>query len=194
MMVLVWLVLGVVAAAVLAVLFVAGEYRRTANTLVALDGRCDTALADIDVHLKHRHNLIPGLVEVVKGVAGHEKALLLGIAEARAAALAAVAPAAKLEAERDLSHKVTTLLAQAESYPELRAIPEFGHFRQQLVDSENRITASRRFLNLAVEEYNVALRQFPGSYVAAKHRMTRRQPYDLGVERVLVDEPLQFAF
>lgn len=194
MMVVVWLLLGIVALAVLAALLVVGEYRRTVNTLVALDQRCETAFADIDVHLKHRHNLIPGLVEVVKGVAGHERALVLGVAEARAAALAAVAPSARLKAERDLSNKMTTLLATAETYPELRAIPEFAQFRQQLVDSENRITASRRFFNLAIEEYNVALRQFPGSYVAARHRMSRRQPYDLGVERVLVDEPLSFAF
>lgn len=194
MMVLVWLLVGVVVFAVLAALITVDGYKRTVNTLVALDQRCETAFADIDVHLKHRHNLIPGLVEVVKGVAGHERALVLGVAEARAQALAAVAPAAKLKAERDLTNKMTTLLATAEHYPELRAIPEFAQFRQQLVGCEERITASRRFFNLAIEEYNISLRQFPGSYVATKRRMSSRQPYDLGVERVLVDEPLSFAF
>ena len=194
MMVVVWLLLGLAGIAVLAALLAVASYRRTVNTLVALDQRCETAFADIDVHLKHRHNLIPGLVEVVKGVAGHERALVLGVAEARAGALAALAPAARLEAERDLSARVTTLLATAETFPELRAVPEFGQLRQQLADCENRITASRRFFNLAIEEYNISLRQFPGSYVAARHRMSRRQPYDLGIERVLVDEPLSFAF
>ena len=89
---------------------------------------------------------------------------------------------------------MVTLLSNAEHHPELRALPEFGRFREQLVDCENRITASRRFFNLAIEEYNVSLRQFPGSYIATKRRMTSRQPYDLGVERVLVDEPMSFAF
>ncbi|WP_277970252.1 LemA family protein [Sphingomonas echinoides] len=187
-------VIGLVVFALLALLIVWKGYTRTVNTLVALDQRCETAFADIDVYLKHRHNLIPGLVEVVKGVAGHEKTLVLGIAEARADALAAMAPSAKLKAERDLSNKVTTLLATAETYPELRAIPEFAQLRGQLVECENHITASRRFFNLAIEEYNVSLRQWPGSYVATKRRMSSRQPYDLGIERVLVDEPLAFAF
>lgn len=187
-------VLGLAALAGLAALYMASTYTRTVNTLVALDQRCETAFADIDVHLKHRHNIVPGLVEVVKGVAGHEKALVLGVAEARADALAAFAPGDKLKAERDLSAKIVTLLSTADQYPELRAIPEFGQLRQQLVDCENRITASRRFFNLAVEEYNISLRQFPGNRVAAKHRMSTRQPYDLGIERVLVDEPVSFAF
>jgi LemA protein len=194
MMVVGWIVLGLVATAALAVLLSVKAYARTINTLMALDQRCETAFADIDVHLKHRHNMIPGLVEVVKGVAGHEKTLMLGVAEARAHALAAVAPSAKLEAERDLTNKVTTLLATAEQHPEVRAIPEFGRLREQLVDCENRITASRRFFNLAIEEYNIALKSFPGSWIATKRRMGSRQPYDLGVERVLVDEPVSFAF
>lgn len=191
---LVSVVIGVIVFALLAALIAWNGYARTVNTLVALDQRCETAFADIDVHLKHRHNLIPGLVEVVKGVAGHEKTLVLGVADARAEALAAMAPTAKLKAERDLSNKMTTLLATAEKYPELRALPEFAQLRGQLVECENRITASRRFFNLAIEEYNISIKSFPGSYVAARRRMNSRQPYDLGVERVLVDEPLAFAF
>ncbi len=196
-MILTWMLLGLLgtaAVAALAALLIVYLYARTVNTLVALDQRCGTALADIDVHLKHRHNLVPGLVEVVKGVSGHERTLVLGVAKARADALAAVGSAAKLKAERDLGAKVVTLLANVESNPDLRAIPEFGQLREQLVDCENRITASRRFFNLAVEEYNVSLQQFPGSYIASKRRMSGRQPYDLGIERVLLDEPLSFAF
>lgn len=194
MMVVLWIMIGLIAVPAVIALLVVVKYARTGNTLVALDQRCTTAAADIDVHLKHRHNLIPGLVEVAKGVAGHERSLVLGIAEARAAALAATGPTAKLKAERDLSSRVNTLLVAAQTYPELRAVPEFGQLRQQLVDCENRITASRRFFNLSVEEYNVTLAQFPGSYVGAKRRMSSRQPYDLGVERVLIDEPVAFAF
>lgn len=193
MMTLLWVLIGMVAIVVTVLYLMVRTYAVTANTLIALDQRCETAFADIDVHLKHRHNLVPGLVEVVKGVAGHERTLVLGIAEARAEALAALAPAAKLKAERDLSSKVVSLLSTSERYPELKAVPEFAQLRGQLTECENRITAARRFYNLAIEEYNVAMRQFPGSYVATKRRMNSRQPFDLGIERVLVDEPLSFA-
>lgn len=194
MMTLVWVLTGIIAAIVIGLFLLIRTYATTANTLVALDQRCETAFADIDVHLKHRHNIIPGLVDIVKGVTGHERALVLGIAVARAEALAALAPAARLKAERDLSSKVVTLLSSSERYPELKAIPEFAQLRAQVTECENRITAARRFYNLAIEEYNVALRQFPGSYVATKRRLNSRQVYDLGIERVLIDEPLSLAF
>ena len=193
MMTLIWVLVGMAATIAFGVYLLIRTYAVTSNTLVALDQRCETAFADIDVHLKHRHNLVPGLVEVVRAVAGHERDLVLGIAQARTEALAALAPAAKLKAERDLSSKVVTLLSSSDRYPELKAIPEFAQLRTQLTECENRITAARRFYNLAIEEYNVALRQFPGSYIATKRRMNSRQVFDLGIERVLVDEPLSFA-
>lgn len=194
MMMLIWVLLALVASAALIGLYLYNSYKSSVNLLVALDTRCDTAFADIDVHLKHRHNLIPGLVSVVKGAAGHEKDLLLGIAEAKSKALGAVAPSIRLEAEGNLSAHIGSLLSAVERYPDLKALPEFTSLRQQLTDCENRITAARRFYNLSIEEYNTALRQFPSSYVAQKRRMTSRQMYDLGVERALVDEPVAIAF
>jgi LemA protein len=193
MMTLVWLALSIAVFAILCVVIVFKTYTNTANTLVALDQRCETAFADIDVHLKHRSNLIPGLVSVVKGVASHEKELILGVTKARAKALAAAAPAVRLTAERNLSAQIGTLLAAVEKYPELRALPEFAQLRQQLIDCENRITAARRFHNLAIEEYNTTLRQFPGNLIAQRQQMSRRPVYDLGVERVLIDEPVSIA-
>ena len=169
-------------------------YTGTINRLVALDQRCVTAFSDIDVQLKHRHNLLPALVDVVKGVKEHERELVLGVVEARAKALGAVSSNMRMEAEGNLSAQVGSLIASVEKYPELRALPEFAQLRQQLVDCENRITAARRFFNLAIEEYNTALRQYPGSMVAAKQHMQSRQPFDLGIERVLVDEPMSIAF
>jgi LemA protein len=169
-------------------------YTRTGNTLIALDQRCDTALADVDVHLKHRHNLIPGLVEVTKGVAKHEQEIILGITTARAQALGMVAPAVRLEAEGNLTAQISTLLSAVEKYPDLRALPEFTQLRQQLVDCENRITAARRFYNLAIEEYNTVMRQFPGSFVAQRRSMSGRQAFGLGVERTTVDKPVAIAF
>jgi LemA protein len=164
------------------------------NRLVALDQRCETAFADIDVHLKHRQNLIPALVETVRGYARQENEILLGVTQARAEALKAVAPEMRLEAEKNLTQNINALISMAERYPELKSSTHFTELRQELVDAENRITASRRFYNLAVGEYGATLRQFPGSYIARLRNMQVRMPFDLGVERVLIDEPVSIKF
>jgi LemA protein len=163
---------------------------RTHNRLVALDQRCETAFGDIDVHLKHRHNLIPPLVDTVRAFAKHENEILLGVTQARAAALQAVTPEMQLSAEQNLTQNINALMGMAERYPELAASEHFVDLRRELVDSQNRITASRRFYNLAVEEYATTLRQFPGSYIGRLSKMNVRMPFDLGIERVLIDEPL----
>ena len=183
--------MGLLAALAAAPAFIAMS---THNRLVALDQRCATAFADIDVHLKHRQNLIPGLVETVRGFANHESSILLGVTQARADALQAAAPEMRLKAEKTLTQNITALIAMADRYPELRASAHFTALRDELVDAENRITASRRFYNLAVGEYDATLRQFPGSYVARLRKMSVRMPFDLGVERVLVDEPVAIKF
>jgi LemA protein len=167
---------------------------RTHNRLVALDQRCETAFGDIDVHLKHRHNLIPPLVETVRGFVKHESDILLGVTEARAAALQAATPEMQLSAEKNLTQNINALIGMAERYPELKASTHFVDLRRELVDSENRITASRRFYNLAVEEYDTTLRQFPGSYIGRLFKMNMRMRFDIGIERVLLDEPLAFKF
>lgn len=189
------IVLSVVAAAALLLLAVpAWVALATHNRLVALDQRCDTAFADVDVHLKHRQNLIPGLVETVRGFANHESDILLGVTQARAAALQAVAPEMRLEAEKNLTQNINALIGMAERYPELKASTHFNDLRRELVDAENRITASRRFYNLAVGEYDSTLRQFPGSSIARLCKMNVRMPFDLGIERVLIDEPVSIKF
>jgi LemA protein len=166
----------------------------THNRLVALDQRCETAFADVDVHLKHRQNLIPGLVETVRGFANHESDILLGVTQARAEALQAVVPDMRLSAEKKLTQNINALIGMAERYPDLKASQHFNDLRKELVDAENRITASRRFYNLAVGEYGATLRQFPGSVIARLFKMNVRTPFDLGVERVLIDEPLAIKF
>ena len=166
----------------------------THNRLVALDQRCETAFGDIDVHLKHRHNLIPPLVEAVRGFTRHESDILLGVTQARAAALQAATPEMQLSAEKNLTQNINALIGMAERYPELKASTHFSDLRRELVDAENRITASRRFYNLAVEEYATTLRQFPGSYIGRLSKMNVRMPFDLGIERVLIDEPLALKF
>jgi LemA protein len=166
----------------------------THNRLVALDQRCDTAFGDIDVHLKHRHNLIPPLVETVRGFAKHESDILLGVTQARAEALQAATPEVRLKAEKNLTQNINALIGMAERYPELKASTHFSDLRRELVDAENRLTASRRFYNLAVEEYDTTLRQFPGSHIGRLLKMNVRMPFDLGIERVLIDEPLAIKF
>jgi LemA protein len=166
----------------------------THNRLVALDQRCDTAFGDIDVHLKHRHNLIPPLVETVRGFTKHENDILQGITTARAQALQAASPEMRLSAEQNLTQNINALIGMAEHYPELKASTHFSELRRELIDVENRVTASRRFYNLAVEEYGITLRQFPGSTIGRMFRMNMRTRFDLGIERVLIDEPLAIKF
>jgi LemA protein len=166
----------------------------THNRLVALDQRCDTASGDIDVHLKHRHNLIPPLVETVRGFTKHESDILQGITAARAKALQATSPEMRLSAEQNLTQNINALIGMAEHYPELKASTHFSDLRRELIDVENRVTASRRFYNLAVEEYGITLRQFPGSTIGRMFRMNMRTRFDLGIERVLIDEPLAIKF
>ena len=191
-----WLTLLLVCVAALVLLIAVPAYIAfaTHNRLVALDQRCETAFGDVDVHLKHRHSLIPPLVETVRGFAKHENDILLGVTQARAAALQAASPEMQLTAEKNLTQNINALIGMAERYPELKASTHFGDLRRELVDAENRITASRRFYNLAVEEYGTTLRQFPGSYIGRLFKMNMRMRFDLGIERVLIDEPLAFKF
>ena len=190
------LTLVLVCVAALALLIAVPAYiaYATHNRLVALDQRCDTAFGDIDVHLKHRHNLIPPLVETVRGFAKHESEILQGVNQARAEALQATSPEMRLSAEQNLTQNINALIGAAERYPELKASTHFSDLRRELVDAENRVTASRRFYNLAVEEYGTTLRQFPGSYIGRLFRMNGRMRFDLGIERVLIDEPLAIKF
>jgi LemA protein len=164
------------------------------NRLVALDTRCDTAFAGIDALLKHRQTLIPPLVETVRGYAGHEREILTKVVQARSAALAASAPNSKVDSENLLSKTIVSLMDVAERYPELKASSHFSELRSELTHTENRITAARQFYNLAIEEYNATLRQFPGSFVGEFKKLATRRPFDLGVERALIDDAVAFKF
>lgn len=188
-----WVLLGIGVPLALLALF-AARAAGTYNRLMALDARCDTAFADIDVQLKHRANLIPGLVETVRGFAGHERAVIEAVVEANREALSAISTEGKAAAEVKLKQSVGVLLQSARGYPEIKASPHFRGLEAQLIDTENRLTASRRFYNLAIEEYNTTLRQWPGSMIAARRRLSTRQPYDIGIERVLLDEPVAISF
>jgi LemA protein len=150
------------------------------NRFIALGRRCDQAFADIDVQLKQRHDLIPNLVETVKGYAGHERGTLEAVMKARNAAQAAPTDAAKLQAESGLTAALGRLMVVTEAYPDLKASQQFSNLQDELADIENKMAAARRYLNTTVGEYNATLEQFPGLAVAALFGFQARAFYDVG--------------
>lgn len=131
------------------------------NKLVALDQKADQAFADIDVQLKQRQDLIPNLVETVKGYAGHERETLDSVTRARAAAAGATSINDKVAAENMLTGALGKLFAVAEAYPDLKANTNFLELQRELSDIENKLAAARRFFNNAVAEFNAVRAQFP---------------------------------
>jgi len=149
------IILGVIVALVL--IFGVGAY----NRLVGLDQRADQAFADIDVQLKQRQDLIPNLVETVKGYASHERGTLEAVTAARSAAAQATSVNDKVQAENMLTGALGRLFALSEAYPDLKANTNFQQLQAELSDIENKLAAARRFFNNAVQEFNAVRRQFP---------------------------------
>lgn len=136
------------------------------NRFIRLRRQKDEAWSDIDVQLKRRHDLIPNLVETVKGYAAHESGVFEKVTQARAQAISATGAAAKGQAENMLSGALKSLFAVAEAYPQLRASENFGKLQEELSDTENKIQASRRFYNGNVRDLNIAIESFPSNIVA----------------------------
>ena len=149
-----WIILGII---VVAGLWLVATY----NGLVALRQRCRQSFSDIDVQLKQRHDLVPNLVETVKGYASHEKGTLEAVIKARNAAVTAQGPAAQAAAEGALQGALRQIFALAEAYPDLNANQNFQQLQTELSDLENKIAAARRFFNNAVSEYNTKRQAFP---------------------------------
>lgn len=136
------------------------------NRFIRLNRRKDEAWSDIDVQLKRRHDLIPNLVETVKGYASHESGLFEKVTQARAQAINASGAAQKAEAENALAGTLKSLFAVAENYPQLRASENFGKLQEELADTENKVQAARRFYNGNVRDLNIATESFPSNIVA----------------------------
>lgn len=149
------------------------------NRLVALRQAWKRAFADIDVQLKQRQDLVPNLVEAVKGYAAHESAVFTQVTQARAAAMRATNVAEKGAAEGALSGALANLFAVAENYPQLKASENFLKLQDELSDLENKIAAARRFLNSAVAEYNASIQQFPAVLVAGPFGFAPAQMFEL---------------
>lgn len=179
-----WIILIAVVAIVL---WIVGVY----NGLVTLKNRTDEAWSDIDVQLKRRYDLIPNLIETVKGYASHERELFQRVTEARTRAMGAQAPAEKAQAENILSGTLKTLFAVAENYPQLKASENFLELQRELTDTEDKIQAARRFYNANVRDFNIRLEVFPDMLVAHQLGYAKREFFEIaGVEK----EPVTVKF
>lgn len=159
---------------VLAIVF--GLYvMATYNGLVGLRVRADNAWSDIDVQLKRRHDLIPNLVETVKGYASHEKSTLDAVISARAKAMSATGPAERAQAENQLTGALKSLFALAEAYPQLRAVESFTSLQASLEKVEEALQNARRYYNAVVRDYNTKIHQFPSNVVANLFNFQERE-------------------
>jgi LemA protein len=186
--------LGVIVLIVLvvALALVVGVY----NRLVALRQTCNQAFADVDVQLKQRHDLIPNLVETVKGYAAHERETLDAVIQARNQAVSARGGVhAQAEAEGALTGALGRLMAVAEAYPDLKANTNFQALMAALGDVENKLAAARRFFNNAVSEYNTGIQQFPAVLLAGPMGFGQKEFFDVGEEnRATLDTAPQVKF
>jgi LemA protein len=170
----VWYVIGLVVVLAIIGFVVVGMY----NGLVGLRNKIENAFAQIDVQLKRRHDLIPNLVETVKGYATHEKETFERVIAARNAAVNATGPAAQAGAENVLTGALKSLIAVAEAYPELRASEQFADLQRQLAETEDRIAYSRGYYNDIVRTYNTKVETFPSSIVANAFKFSKRQYFE----------------
>jgi len=183
-----WVVLGLVAVLVVYVIMVY-------NRLVALRQTTGQAWADIDVQMKQRLDLIPNLVETVKGYAAHERGTLEAVVAARNAAASASGPQATAAADNMLTGALRQLFALAESYPDLKANQNFLELQRELSDIENKIAAARRFFNNAVSEFNASIEQFPAVLFARSLGFARRDFFEVPPEqRAAVEAAPQVKF
>jgi LemA protein len=184
-----WIILGVIVVFVLWIIMVY-------NGLVAMRQRVNQAFADVDVQMKQRHDLIPNLVETVKGYASHERGTLEAVVQARNAAITAQSGgvAAQAAAENALSGALRQLFALSEAYPDLKANASFQQLQNELTDIENKLAAARRFFNNAVQEYNTGIQQFPAVLLAGSLGFTPKQFFDVGEDRKTMEQAPQVKF
>lgn len=164
------------------------------NRLVTLRNRAKEAWADIDVQLKRRYDLIPNLIETVKGYAAHEKTVFEDVTNARTKAMSTTAPADKAQAENQLSGTLKSLFAVAENYPDLKANQNFLQLQAELTDTEDKIQAARRFYNGTVMVLNTAEQTFPTNLVAGSFGFGPMDLFQLGAADEAAREPVKVQF
>jgi LemA protein len=164
------------------------------NRLIRLRNNREQAFADIDVQLKQRHDLIPQLVDTVKGYMGHERGVLTEITEARSNAMKATTINEKIAAEGRLSNALEGLKVSVEAYPDLKASQNFMDLQTEISDIENKLAAARRFFNSATKELNVAIEMFPSNLVAILFNFKRETMFELGDQRASAEQPPKIQF
>lgn len=179
-----WIVLGVVGAAVLWLIY-------AYNSLVALRNRVQEASSDIEVQQKRRYDLIPNIVETVKGYVKHERATLEKVTDMRTRAMQAKSPQEHTQAENMLSEALKTLFAVSENYPDLKANQNFQHLQQELVDAEDKIMSARRFYNANVRDLNTKIETFPVNLIAGWLKFTKFPLFDAADEET---KPVKVSF
>lgn len=182
-----YILLGIAAVVVLSVIF-------TYNRFVRLTNRCEEGWSDIDVQLKRRYDLIPNLVETVKGYMQHEAGTLEKVTEARTKAMGAQTVGEHAQAENMLTGALKSLFAVAESYPNLKANENFVELQRELSDTENKIQAARRFYNSVVQELQNALEMFPSNIVGSIFGFKTRDFFQLSESEAAAKEPVKVKF
>ncbi|WP_261164579.1 LemA family protein [Microbacterium sp. Marseille-Q6965] len=179
---------------VVAIAVIVGIYLwATYNSLVQLNVRVDEAWSDITVQLKRRADLIPNLIETVKGYAAHEKAVFENVTRARAETLQATTPRAAGVAEGHMEQALKSLFAVAEAYPQLQASQNYLQLQQSLVDTEDKIQASRRFYNGGVRELNTKIQVFPNNLFAGRLGFAEREFFEV-IDGAAIAEPPRVQF
>jgi LemA protein len=165
----------IVALIVLAAIYFIAQF----NGLIRLRNRAEEGFSDIEVQLKRRHDLIPNLVETVKGYAAHERQVLENVTAARSTAVAASGPEAQAQAENQLTGALRQLFAVAENYPDLKASRNFLELQNEITDTEDKIQAARRFYNMTVRDLNIKVESFPSSIIANMRGIQKREFFEL---------------
>ncbi len=165
----------IIAALAIIILWLVAVY----NGLIKLKNRTDEAWSDIDVQLKRRYDLIPNLIETVKGYAAHEQGTLEKVIQARNQAMQAGGTAEKAKAENELSQTLKSIFALSESYPDLKANQNFAKLQAELSDTENKIQAARRFYNGNVRDFNIKIEVFPNNIIANSLKFTKKEFFEI---------------
>ncbi|GAA2833772.1 LemA protein [Leucobacter komagatae] len=184
----------VITLVVVALVLIAGIYLwATYNSLVTLRVRVEEAWSDITVQLKRRADLIPSLVETVKGYAAHEQGVFDSVTKARAETISAQSPAEASVAENHMQSALKSIFAVAEAYPQLQASQNFLQLQSELVDTENKVQASRRFYNGGVRELNTKIQVFPNNLLAGPFGFTQREFFEVDDAAAIAEPPrIQF--
>ena len=164
------------------------------NSLVKMRNNRENAFADIDVQLKQRHDLVPQLVETVKGYAAHEKDTLARVINARNGAIGAKTIDEKIVAENALSSALSGLKITLEAYPDLKANQNFLQLQEEIADLENKLSSVRRYFNSATKEYNNAVETFPSNILAGMFGFRKEVMFDLGEQRAALEEAPKIKF